>query len=95
MADVRLINIAPFEKTLERQTGQTMHSEDILAALANCPEVDAVEVVRCIKCEWYRDIRGKTIKGLCLKPGHGGSFYNNDTPEKHFCAYGERRKDKK
>ena len=54
-------------------------------ALASVPTVDAVEVVRCKDCKYFR--KGKPFSHECKKVG-GGMFYPNPND---FCSYGERR----
>ena len=44
--------------------------------------VDAVEVVRCKDCKWYRP-------PFCLLNDNKHGYLNHVLPE-HFCAYGER-----
>ena len=67
-------------------------SFDIYKAV-NCavryvPRVDAVEVVRCKDCKYFR--KGKPFRHECRKVS-GGMFY----PElDDFCSYGERRNNK-
>lgn len=43
--------------------------------------VDAVEVVRCKDCKWYRP-------PFCLLNDNKQGYLNHVLPE-HFCAYGE------
>ena len=50
--------------------------------------IDAVHVVRCEKCDWYRE-----DGGICVNPKCGQSWYGCRVPEQHFCSYGERRSD--
>lgn len=52
------------------------------------PIIDAVPVVRCEKCDWYRE-----DGGICVNPKCGQSWYGCRVPEQHFCSYGERRSD--
>ena len=55
-SEKRLKDVSLFEKALEKHRGLVMHNEDILAALANCPTVDAVEVVHG-RWEWLGPYR--------------------------------------
>ena len=52
------------------------------------PTIDAVPVVRCEKCDWYRE-----DGSICVNPKCGKSYYGCRVPEQHFCSYGERRSD--
>ncbi len=56
-------------------------------SLADVPTVEAVEVVRCKDCDWYRKHEG----GICVNPKCGKSWYGCPVPAEHFCSYGERR----
>lgn len=48
--------------------------------------VDAVEVVRCKNCDWYRE-----DGSICVNPKCGKSWCGCRVPEQHFCSYGERK----
>jgi hypothetical protein len=52
------------------------------------PTIDAVPVVRCKDCDWYRE-----DGSICVNPKCGKSWYGCRVPEQHFCSYGERRSD--
>ena len=59
--------------------------DDVKAELEEAPAVDAVEVVRCLNCEyWYPEEDGEY--GHCRKHDLWGSGT-------WYCADGERRKD--
>ena len=60
-----------------------VRAEDIKAA----PIVDAVEVVRCKNCDWYR----KHVGSICVNPKCVKSWHGVTVPPDHFCSYGERR----
>jgi hypothetical protein len=51
-----------------------------------CPTVDAVKVVRCKDCDWYRE-----DGGICVNPKCGKSWYGCPVPDQHYCSFGERR----
>lgn len=53
----------------------------------NIKGVDAVEVVRCKDCDWYREHEG----GICVNPKCTTSWYGCQVLPEHFCSYGERR----
>ena len=59
--------------------------EDVLE-LVEGDAVDAVEVVRCKFCDWYRE-----DGSICVNPHCGKSFYGCRVREDHFCSYGERK----
>lgn len=54
--------------------------EDALDAITNAPAVDAVEVVRCKDCKFYR-------KNICPM------WCYTETRPNSFCSFGERRTD--
>ena len=47
--------------------------------------VDAVEVVRCKDCRFYR-------KPFCILNDNKNGWLNHELPE-HFCSHGERETD--
>ena len=51
------------------------------------PAVDAVEVVRCGKCEYWKK-RFVNSKGFVICPASGMDITADD-----FCSYGERREE--
>ena len=55
--------------------------------IENAPAVDAVAVVRCKNCDWYRPHED----GICVNPYCTKSFYGCRVRTDHFCSYGERR----
>ena len=80
----RLISRAKLVIVLAKKFRNGMiHYDDLMAAIADIPTVDAVEVVRCKDCKYRED-------GLC--PMESVEQYpwfatKNDA----FCSYGERR----
>ena len=53
--------------------------------IENAPTVDAVEVVRCKDCRFYR-------KPFCILNDNKNGWLNHELPE-HFCSHGERETD--
>ena len=53
--------------------------DGIIKALKEAPTVDAVEVVRCENCKYFRT------------DGCAMDRYSFDVTEEGFCSYGERR----
>lgn len=69
----------------------TAEYEALLGYLKKRPTVDAVEVVRCKDCTYFR-VESDDFLGICkcgaIATNYGGEIY----PEReHFCSYGERR----
>lgn len=56
-------------------------------ALERVPAVDAVEVVRCGNCEYWKK-RFVNSKGFVICPASGMNITADD-----FCSYGERREE--
>ena len=51
------------------------------------PTIDAVPVVRCGKCKYFRPYEGEEHKGDCAElVGLESCVYEDD-----FCSYGERK----
>ena len=76
------------EKWIWGSTDRTKKVECIeLVDLDNAPTVDAVEVVRCCDCKWYRKpYGGKEV--LC-------TFWLDwlPTEEDDYCSFGERKEE--
>lgn len=53
------------------------------------PTVDAVEVVRCKDCKWYRVASIDNVPYCCHESGYCGEYMSG----LFFCACGERRID--
>jgi hypothetical protein len=62
-----------------------MGYESAACAVEAAPTIDAVLVVRCKDCDWYREEDG----GICVNPKCTKSYYGCRVPEQHFCSYGE------
>ena len=66
--------------------------------LIDAPIVDAVEVVRCKDCKWYKESKYSEIRPMrfCYRLRNNDGVrvgYNWD--ENDFCSYGERKEDAK
>ena len=62
---------------------------DIINDIKNAPTVNAVEVVRCKDCKWYRIARIDNVPYCCYESGYCGEHMGG----LFFCACGERRND--
>lgn len=60
--------------------------DELINRIINAPSVDAIKVVRCKFCDWYR---GNV--GICVNPKCTKSWYGCRVPPNHFCSYGERK----
>ena len=79
----RLIDAYKLEDLLQSNSAKYHHKDDVIAAIAGQPTVDAVEVVRCKNCKHYHhygeDVYGCRTYGMMKTKPDG------------FCSYGERR----
>ena len=87
----RLIDAYKLEKVVNEHPGTYSHRDDIIAAIAKMPTVDAVEVVRCKDCCHYRkatDWDGESYYACHKRAAVLIMQMNKDD----FCSYGERKK---
>ena len=77
-----LMNVVAVSNYKGQVTWSAVSTTDIIAA----PSVDAVEVVRCKNCDWYRD-----EERICVNPHCTKSYYGCRVREDHYCSYGERK----
>ena len=68
------------------------HLYDFVNRIGEQPTVDAVEVVRCKDCKWYKEGKYLAPNKFCYRlkersGEHIGYNYSDDD----FCSYGERR----
>lgn len=68
---------------------------DIINDIKNAPTVDAVEVVRCKDCHWWRLVNKRNGCGICSHEVFSIDDCTVDpvTEPNDFCSYGERRTD--
>lgn len=64
---------------------------DEIQALISLPSADAVEVIRCGCCEWWKCNPNTTEYGTCKKVSYDDFEVIMDSDD--FCSYGVRRKD--
>lgn len=79
----RLIDAYKLEKLVEGHRGAYFHRDDVVAAIAAQPTVDAVEVVRCKECEYWDED--------CRCNGRKNGLVMEYTDEDDFCSYGKRK----
>lgn len=54
--------------------------------------VDAVEVVRCKDCKWYKEGKYLAPNKFCYRlKGRSGEHIGYNYSDDGFCSYGERR----
>ena len=89
---MRLIDADAFKSFLCKCCN-ILHSEEpcepsdcnVLAVIDEQPTVDAVEVVRCKDCVYYREEDLLCVGVSCVGDSHA-NWYPED-----FCSYGERK----
>lgn len=66
--------------------------EEVLQVIAEAPTVDAVEVVRCRDCKYWKPSGNKAGNSVSDMEYIGGcKFTNYCRRESDFCSYGERK----
>lgn len=78
--------------TYRRYTGiDEAPIETAIDVIHKAPTIDAVEVVRCGRCEWWKCNPNTEEYGVCKKVSYDDFevVMNSDD----FCSYGERRED--
>lgn len=63
----------------------------IKGVIDDAPTIDAVKVVRCGHCEWWRCNPNTKEYGVCKKVSYDDFEVVMDSDD--FCSYGERRED--
>lgn len=86
----RLIDANKLEKLIHNHLTMHLFKEDILAAIAKQPTVDAVEVVRCKECGKWDKATGCCSEFTSTRLPTGGRIAFV-TGEDDFCSYGERK----
>ena len=95
----RLIDADRFENAISKHRNTYFNKEDVIAAIANQPTVDAVEVVRCRDCTYCGDEDGKlqgsdgVLFARCKAHNYliDGRHTGWCPSENDFCSYGERK----
>lgn len=68
--------------------------EDVVSSIENAPAADALPVIRCKDCKWYK--RDKQKGGFCRKSGAAmwspGLPYDELKPD-DYCSRAKRRED--
>lgn len=82
-SEKRLIDAYKLEDLVRSNSARYHNADDVIAAIARQPTVDAVEVLRCKNCKHWED-RNKGGCGMCWKKV-------TRTEEDHYCGYGEKR----
>lgn len=62
-------------------------SREIVSMVNNMHTIDAVPVVRCRDCKYYRD-------SSCIEHGCSSVYGLNEPDDDDFCSYGEPKEDK-
>ena len=91
-SEKRLIDANAFLKALNERPldfvdvgGDFGYFDETIDSVVNeQPTVDAVEVVRCKDCKWWRRYQNGYHMGKCI-------VHDTRMAEKDFCSYGERK----
>lgn len=67
--------------------GRNLNPIEIRSIIVQAPTVDAVPVVRCGECEWWKN-DGVHIYGMCKNPNTGSVKMDTD-----FCSFSVRKDD--
>ena len=71
--------------------GDVVNTIDVFEQIKDAPTVDAVEVVRCGRCEWWKCNPNTEEYGVCKKVSYDDFEVVMDSDD--FCSYGVRRED--
>lgn len=87
---MRLINIEDVS-LLKTVSCGGLSAKALWKRIKEQPTIDAVEVVRCGRCEWWRCNLHAKEYGVCKRASYDDFdvFMNSDD----FCSYGKRRED--
>ena len=65
--------------------------DDVKAELEEAPTIDAVPVVRCKDCKYYRESKVLSPQKFCFRlRGRDGAAIGYNFADDDFCSYGER-----
>lgn len=71
---------------LPEYTGYALSANEVAMAVEDAPTIDAVEVVRCHDCKWYKTMFCKMDRWTDLVTIYVAKA--ND-----YCSYGKRKED--
>lgn len=81
------------EKADEKDSVAYVTFELFIERLAYEPTIDAVPVVRCKDCKWYKHGKHFTDINFCQRLPYYAEKGGLNTADDDFCSYGERRSD--
>lgn len=87
--------VAKCNEDIEAVKDISQRVDGILDAIMNiheCPTVDAVEVVRCENCKYYKKSE-VSDRMMCWRKDVDGQLVCYDFNPNDFCSYGKRRTD--
>lgn len=87
----RLIDAYKLEDLVRSNSARYHCADDVIAAIAGQPTVDAVEVVRCEDCRFFEQVEYYT--GDAENPGFKNvcRLLKRQMQRDDFCSYGERK----
>ncbi len=88
----KLNEIGGCDATDDWEKGWDKAIDTAVKAAEKLPAADAVEVVRCKDCKWYKVSKLLAPDKFCfrLKDGNGNHVGYNFVPD-DFCSHGERK----
>ena len=75
------------ENMFLHEADDTLYAEE--SYIDNMPTIDAVQVVRCKDCKWYKE--GYDIDGKWFSRCNGSVRTYGHTPQNWYCADGVRK----
>lgn len=85
---MRLINADGLMRGLELYGEKKVYADVVLELVKQTPTIDAVEVVRCKDCRYFKKIVERSDSGLCYRDLVASAWKENG-----YCSRGERRED--
>lgn len=87
----RLIDANTLKAEFTGNSHENWHYTAVRAMIDVAPTVDAVPVIRCKDCKYYRE--GKYFESIkfCFRLKHGEEYVGYNFSEDDFCSHAERR----
>lgn len=91
---MRLIDADALKEWVENVTESDWGWQEMLDRIDAEPTIDAVPVVRCKDCKYYREGKLLSPQKFCFRlRGKGGEAIGYNFAEDDFCSYAERIKE--
>ena len=89
----RLIDAEALSKAYMRKGKDKLRLATVINELELAPTIDAVPVVRCRECKYYRHGKHFTDINFCQRLPYYAEKGGLNTSDDDFCSRGERRDD--